>query len=179
MISDWLNSNIGLETLLWLFPITFLIHDFEEIIFVEAWFRKNYTKVQPRVPNKMKSTFVDLSKTTSARFSIPVFLQLIIYIIATYLAVEKQIYGPFIGLNVLFFLHVFMHIGQSLFLQTYALGVGTAILITAPYSIYLFYRLLNENIAEVTDLVINLPYGILTVFALLWGHHVAPKILRD
>ena len=116
----FLNTQISLVTLLWLFPITFLIHDFEEIIFVESWFKKNYTKLLPRIPNHLKTTFHDLSMTTAARFSIPVFFQFIIYIVATYLAVEKDFFGPFIGFNVLMFLHVFMHIGQSLYLGTYA-----------------------------------------------------------
>jgi hypothetical protein len=173
---DFLDMHISLATLLWLFPITFLIHDFEEIIFVESWFKKNYTKVLPKVPNNMKETFKDLSKTTSARFAIPVFFQFIIYIAATYLAVEKDFFGPFIGFNVLMFLHVFMHIGQSLFLGTYALGVCTAILITFPYSLYLFYRLLEESI-QLSDLIIHLPYGMITVFILLWGHKIATKIL--
>ncbi|MFT4416553.1 HXXEE domain-containing protein [Fredinandcohnia humi] len=174
---DYLNLHISIETLLWLFPITFLIHDFEEIIFVEEWFKKNYGKVSGRIPNHMRKTFDELAQTTAAKFSIPVFLQFIFYIVATYLAVEQDFLGPFIGFNVLLFLHVFMHIGQSLFLGTYALGVGTAIVITAPYSIYLFYRLLAEQLIEYSDLVINLPYGIITVIVLLWGHKVSNRVL--
>jgi hypothetical protein len=173
---DFLDTHISLVTLLWLFPITFIIHDFEEIIFVESWFKKNYTKLQPKVPHHMKEMFEKLSKTTAARFSIPVFIQFIFYIVATYLAVEKDFLGPFIGFNVLLFLHVFMHIGQSLFFGTYALGVGTAVLVTLPYSIYLFYRLLEEHF-QFSDLIINLPYGIITVFILLWGHKISTKIL--
>ena len=54
---NWLDSNISVETLIWLFPITFLIHDFEEIIFVEAWFKKYYERILPRVPNEIKKHF--------------------------------------------------------------------------------------------------------------------------
>jgi len=85
---DWLNSNISIGTLIWLFPISFLIHDFEEIIFVDSWFKKYYAKFLPRVPNRMKSTFQDLARTTSARFSIPVFFQFIMYVVASFIAVE-------------------------------------------------------------------------------------------
>jgi hypothetical protein len=173
---NFFDAHISLVTLLWLFPVTFLLHDFEEIIFAESWFNKNYNKSLPKVPNHMKETFKELSKTTAARFAIPVFIQFIFYIGATYLAVEKDIFGPFIGFNVLMFLHVFMHLGQSLFLRTYALGVGTAILITLPYSIYLFYRLLEEHI-QFIDLIINLPYGIITIFVILWGHKISTKII--
>jgi len=176
---DWLNSNISIGTLIWLFPISFLIHDFEEIIFVDSWFKKYYAKFLPRVPNRMKSTFQDLARTTSARFSIPVFFQFIMYVVASFIAVEQQIYGPLIGFNLILFLHVFMHIGQSLYLQVYALGVGSAICITLPYSIYLFYRFLNERIINLYDLAISAPFGILTVIALLGGNKLAHKILPD
>lgn len=177
VLLNWLNSNISMLTLIWLFPITFLLHDFEEIIFVEAWFQKNYTKLVHRVPSKWRSTFQELSTVTAAHFSIPVLFQFIMYIFASYLAAEQQIYGLFIGFNVLLFLHVFTHIGQSLVFRTYALGTGTALFITFPYSIYLFYRLLNEKIMIANDLLLNAPYGILSILVVLFGHKIAPKIL--
>jgi hypothetical protein len=176
---NWLDSNISIETLIWLFPITFLIHDFEEIIFVEAWFKKNYERILPRIPNGMKEIFQDLASTTSARFSIPVFLQFIVYVFASFIAVEQQTYGLLLGVNVILFLHVFMHIGQSLYVKVYALGVGSAILVTLPYSIYLFYRLINEGLISGSDLVINAPYGILTIVLVLGGHKLAHKILPN
>ena len=176
---DWLDSHISIETLLWLFPITFLIHDFEEIIFVEAWFKKNYGRVLPLIPKKLKGTFQEMSRTTSARFSIPVFLQFIVYVIASFIAVEQQYYGVLIGVNVILLLHVFMHIGQSLFIKTYALGVGTAVLVTLPYTVYLFYRLIFEGLIRPIELLIYTPFGILTIVVLLLGHKISRKILSD
>jgi hypothetical protein len=157
--------------------MTFMIHDFEEMIFVEAWFKRNFNKVKNRVPNPMRKTFQDMSQITAAQFSIPVFFQLIIYIGATYLAVEHGFYGPFVGFNVLIFLHVFMHIGQSIVIRTYALGVGTAVFVTLPYSLYLFHRLLADNVIEWGDLITSLPYGILIVVVLFVGHAIAPKMV--
>ncbi|WP_394233713.1 HXXEE domain-containing protein [Niallia oryzisoli] len=176
---DWLQSHISLNTLIWLFPITFLLHDFEEIIFVETWFKKNYVRLEPKVPGRMKKVFRDLSKTNAARFSIPVLMQFIVYIIASYLAVEQNYYGLFLGVNALFFLHIFSHVGQTLFFGTYALGVGSAIVITLPYSIYLFYRLINETIISYLDLIQNLPYGLISVGIVWYGHKLAAKILPD
>ena len=174
---DWINSNISLETLIWLFPITFILHDFEEIIFVELWFKKNYARLEPMVPKRMKSVFQDLSETTAARFSIPVFMQFIVYIVASFLVVEHQFYDAFLGLNVLLFLHVFTHLGQSVFFRCYTLGVGTALLITLPFSLYLFYRLINETIIGFDDLIFSLPYGLITILIVWTGHKIVPKIL--
>jgi hypothetical protein len=177
LLLSWLNSNLSLPTLLWLFPITFLLHDFEEIIFVESWFKKNYTVLIESLPKHLKKMFEKLSKSTSGSFAVPVFIQLILYIISTYLAVEKQFYAMFVGFNVLLFLHIFTHVGQWLFFKVYTLGAGTALLITLPYSIYLFYRLLNERIITPFDLLINIPYGIVTILVVFVGHLVAPKIV--
>ncbi|WP_338448332.1 HXXEE domain-containing protein [Niallia oryzisoli] len=176
---EWLHSQISLNTLIWFFPITFLLHDFEEIIFVEAWFKKNYVRLKPKVPGRMIKVFEDLSKTNAARFSIPVFMQFIVYIIASYLAAEQGFYGLFLGVNVLFFLHIFSHIGQTLFFGVYALGVGSAIIVTLPYSVYLFYRLLNEDIISFMDLAINLPYGLISIAIVWFGHQLSVKILPD
>ncbi|KAA9021044.1 HXXEE domain-containing protein [Niallia endozanthoxylica] len=176
---DWLQPHISLTTLIWLFPITFLLHDFEEIIFVESWFKKNYVRLRPKVPNHMVKVFDDLSKTNAARFSIPVFMQFIVYIIASYLAAEQGFYGLFLGVNAVFFLHIFSHIGQSLYFGVYALGVGSAIIVTLPYSLYLFYRLMDEQIISFTDLAINLPYGLISVALVWFGHQLSVKILPD
>ncbi|TXC92813.1 HXXEE domain-containing protein [Metabacillus litoralis] len=174
---NMLDAHISLESLLWLFPLSFLLHDFEEIIFVEAWFKINKEKVAHRIPATFQKTFQDMSTTTAAQFSIPVFFQLVLYIIATYLAVEQHFYYMFVGFNLILFLHVFIHLGQSIFLRVYALGAGTALCITLPYSFYLFYRLLTENLISMIDLVYSLPFGLATIFVVFIGHHVAPKIV--
>ncbi|WP_277873246.1 HXXEE domain-containing protein [Mesobacillus foraminis] len=157
--------------------MTFLLHDFEEIIFVEQWFKKNYNAVINKIPGRMKPTVQSLSQTTAARFSIPVFIQFVVYVIAAYLAAEKQYYGMLLGFNLLLFLHVFTHLGQTILFKIYALGTGTALVITLPYSLYLFYRLLQERVIDYPDLLLNLPFGIITILIVWGGHRIAPKIL--
>ena len=175
----WLNSNISLATLLWLFPITFLFHDFEEIIFVEPWFKKHYRGLKEKVPKPMKKLFEDLSKSSSGSFAVPVFIQLILYTFSTYLAVEKQFYGMFVGFNIVLFLHIFTHVGQWIFFKVYTLGVSTALIITLPYSLYLFYRLLNGRIITPFDMLTDIPYGLLTILVVFVGHKLAPKIVSN
>lgn len=175
---EWLNLHISLATLLWLFPITFLLHDFEEILFVELWFKKNYSKASQKVPGFFKKTFHKMSTVTAAQFTLPVALQFIMYTISTYLAVEHHLYPMFLGFNLFLLLHVVMHIGQSLFLGVYALGVGTAVTVTLPYSLYLFYRLVDENIIEISTIMTSLPYGLITIVIVYLGHNIAHRLLR-
>ncbi|MBU7592443.1 HXXEE domain-containing protein [Metabacillus halosaccharovorans] len=174
---EWLNTHISLETLFWLFPIMFLLHDFEEILFVELWFKKNYSKASKKVPKFFIKTFQNMSKVTAAQFTLPVVFQFLIYIISTYLTVEYQYYNMFLGFNLFLLLHVFMHIGQSLLLGVYTLGLSTAVTITLPYSIYLFYRLLDEGIVEITMIAASLPYGVITIVIVLLGHKLAHKLI--
>lgn len=174
---EWLSSHLSLHALIWLFPITFMLHDFEEISFVEQWFKKNDKTIMKKVPKQMKGMLEKISQTTAARFSIPVFFQFIIYILASYLAAEKQDYGMFLGFNLILLLHVFTHLGQTIFFKLYALGTGTALLITLPYSLYLFYRLNKEAIIGLSDILLSLPYGMITIAIVLIGHKVAPRIL--
>lgn len=174
---EWLNTHISPETLLWLFPIMFLLHDFEEILFVELWFKKNYGKASKKVPKFFIKTFQKMSKVTAAQFTLPVVFQFLIYIISTYLAVEYQYYNMFLGFNLFLLLHVFMHIGQLFLLGVYTLGLGTAVTITLPYSIYLFYRLLDEEIVEITTIAASLPYGVITIVIVLLGHKLAHKLI--
>ncbi|MFC5452923.1 HXXEE domain-containing protein [Paenibacillus aestuarii] len=175
---EWLQLNINLSTLIWLFPATFMLHDFEEIIFVEAWFKKYGSHVAARVPFRMQKVFADMALVTSARFAIPVLLQFVVYIGASYLAAEKQIVGPFVGFNLLLFLHIFTHVGQSLLFRVYALGTLTAVLITLPYSLYVGYRLLLEGIIDYGDFIRYAPYGLVTIGIVLAGHRIAREVLR-
>lgn len=63
-----------INTIVWLFPVIFMLHDFEEIIFVEAWKRKYKRKIQT---TKMKKIpFADLGSTPS--FSIGVLIEFFI-----------------------------------------------------------------------------------------------------
>ncbi|MFC0212224.1 HXXEE domain-containing protein [Paenibacillus chartarius] len=173
----YLDSILSLETVIWLLPVTFMLHDFEEIIFVEAWFRRKYERAAPLVPARFRRTFDEMSRTTAAQFSIPVLMQFILYALACWLAVDHEWYGLFVGFNALLLLHVFMHVGQSVVLRTYALGVGTALCITLPYSLYVFYRLLDEGAIRYGDIAASLPYGLITVAVVLLGHKLAAKVV--
>ncbi|WP_171016893.1 HXXEE domain-containing protein [Pseudalkalibacillus caeni] len=176
-MTGWLNSHIPLDTLIWLSPAIFMLHDFEEIIFVETWFKKKYYTVIPKIPGRFSKTFEEMAATTSAQFSIPVLLEFILFTLAAYLAIEINFFPLLVGFNLGLFLHVFTHLGQSFFLRTYALGSGTALVLVLPYTTYLFYRLLNENIVTGTSFLFGLPFMAFLLFVVLAGHKLAKRIL--
>lgn len=50
-------DSISLQTLVWLFIVAFVIHDLEEIIWVEPWMKKNARRVAPALPLRMRPAF--------------------------------------------------------------------------------------------------------------------------
>lgn len=165
-----LDSAISIQSLIWLFLVAFMLHDFEEIIRMEAWYEKHFEEIQKRVPKPFQKIIQSAAQITTAQFSIAVCIEFIVFVPITFLAAEKNIYLLFLGFNMVLLLHVFMHLGQALFLRMAVPGVITAVSITLPYSVYLFYRLLAENLVEWTDIFISLPFGLLLVPIVILGH---------
>lgn len=64
--------------LVWLFPIIFAIHDFEEIIVVEKWIAKNKPDFVHKLPKRAKSFFEKHFAMKTDQFSIVVFVEFII-----------------------------------------------------------------------------------------------------
>ncbi|HEY8361682.1 MAG TPA: HXXEE domain-containing protein [Tissierellaceae bacterium] len=173
-----LDSVISLNSVIWLFLIAFIIHDLEEIIFVESWMKKNYNYIQQKTPSLFKKSIESLNSIRSDRFAFAVFLLLIVFIPATWLAAEKQYYLFFVGFNLALLVHVFAHLGHSLFLMRYTPGVLTALFLILPYSIYLLYRLFSAKLIDLDLLFISLPVGIFLIPIVLVGHWLSRLVFR-
>ncbi|MFX3631564.1 MAG: HXXEE domain-containing protein [Candidatus Pristimantibacillus sp.] len=172
-----LDSSISLNTLIWLFLVAFMLHDFEEIIWIEPWFRKHYKSVCSKIPQKFHKDVQSFAKMTSSQFAVAVCIEFIVFVPFTFLATEKGNYLLFLGFNVVMLLHVFMHIGQSVFLKMWVPGVITAVCVTLPYTVYLFYRMLNENVVEMSDILISLPFGLILIPIILLGHKAGERLV--
>lgn len=176
---EWLNSMISLPSLIWIFLAAFMIHDFEEIIWVESWMNKNYNKLLHTVPKSFQKQIQSFHGIKSSHFAIPVFMEFILFIPAAWLAADHNQYVFFVGFNMVLLLHVFTHLGQSLYLRMYTPGVVTALVVTLPYSVYLFYRLIQSGAIDWGSLLLYLPAGLILGPIILWGHKWARKLLPD
>ncbi|WP_077211955.1 HXXEE domain-containing protein [Bacillus dakarensis] len=174
---EFLDSSISIHSLIWLFLVAFMLHDFEEIIRIEPWYRRHYDKIISRVPKNLQGRIQSFSKITSSQFAVAVCIEFIVFVPFTFLAAERGNYLFFLGFNAVLFLHVFMHIGQALYVKMVVPGVVTAVMITLPYSIYLFYRLLNENLVTMMDVLKSLPVGLLLIPIILLGHKMGEKLV--
>ncbi|MDT9723561.1 HXXEE domain-containing protein [Xylanibacillus composti] len=172
-----LDSAISIQSLIWLFLAAFMLHDFEEIIRIEPWFRKHRNVIFARVPAWFHKDLQPFSRMTSSQFAVAVCVEFVIFIPCTYLAAEKGMYLMFLGFNTVMLLHVFTHVGQALFVRMLTPGVITAVAVVLPYSLYLFYRLLNENLVSLSDILISLPFGLTLVPIVLFGHKLGERLI--
>lgn len=179
---DQLNHWFSLPTLLWLFPAVFMVHDLEEIITVEGCLQKlrqpsSFIRLE-RAPKVLGGMLRGMLSLTSAQFATAVLLEFIVFIPVTYAAVERGHYYMFLGFNAIMLLHVLTHVAQSLYLRMYTPGVITAVVLTAPYSLYLFYRLIHDHVVSVSQVLWSIPAGLavipLVLAGFLLGRLVAP-----
>ncbi|MDR7002375.1 hypothetical protein J2Y67_004897 [Neobacillus niacini] len=157
--------------LIWLFPIIFGIHDFEEIIVVEKWVSKNMDDLINILPQRASTFFEKNFAKKTNQFSLVVYVEFILISLATILVFLNGFHEwykwLYLGLFAGFFLHSFTHIGQSLFLKRYTPGVITSILFIIPYGVWFYYVFLENNILIVQDIWISIPIGVL-LFALFF-----------
>lgn len=152
MFFEWLNDKLPLPTVLLLFPVVFMVHDFEEILTVEKWTKQNKEKVFALLPKKLHRFFWSSFHINTLEFAKDVFWIFLAITAAALIAVLFQWYGFFLIFLAIFFFHVFTHIGQSVLFKGYAPGVWTSLFLVLPYSLYAYYRLLHERAVQWEDL---------------------------
>lgn len=166
---------MDIHTIIGLFPIAFMLHDFEEIIFGEAWLRKNAGEIRLLVKNRIPAFLAGqidavFDKTTS-ELAFPICLIFSLACLSSFLAIEYDQYGFFLIASAVFFLHGFMHLGQSIILRRYVPAAASSILIVIPYGLGLYRRLINAGIIDITGLLIYLLFSLMIVVPFILVMH--------
>ncbi len=141
VIVPFLNS-LSFDRLLWLVPIFFALHNLEEAPFMDGWSKKIPWKVHPTV--------------TTRQFAIAVTFLTLAGVLLTYIALDylpkPTGYFLVLGIQAILLFNAFIpHIGSAIRFRMYSPGVVTAVLITLPFSFYLFRRAFAENILTVNQ----------------------------
>jgi hypothetical protein len=172
-----MSMSIDMHTLIWLFPISFMFHDFEEIIFWERWMNKNGGEIKRRVPiflAKHVDTFVGKS---TAQISLVVCLIFSLTVLSVFLATVYGTSSFFLLVSGMFFVHGFGHIGQSIVLRRYVPGVITSALIVIPYGLILSWRLIGAGMVDLSGLSIYLLLGAVLMAPFILSMHKAGEYL--
>ena len=133
---------IPLRTMLWMVPIFFMLHNMEEAPFMERWSKRLPVKIHPRV-------------TTSQFVVAVVFLTVAGFIVTvvslTWLPAPTG-YLLILGMQAVLLVNAFVpHLVTTLRFRLYSPGIMTAVLITLPFSIYLFQRAFAEQVLTWTQ----------------------------
>lgn len=164
-------DEIPFETLLWLVPVFFTLHNLEEAPFMSKWSKRLPVKIQPDI-------------TTPQFVAAVVFLTLASYFLTfaslAWLPTSTG-YLFILGMQIILLLNAFVpHLAATIRFRMYSPGVLTAVLITVPFSVYLFQRAFAEGVLNWPQFWILLgsaPFAmvVLTVFSLQFGKVVTRK----
>jgi Protein of unknown function with HXXEE motif len=102
VILEWLDSRLHIISVLWLFPILFMFHDFEEILTVEKWMKHNKEQVLAVLPKSARKFFYSSFQMTTVQFAEDVFWIFLAITIATVLAVIFSFYYTFFTMMFVF-----------------------------------------------------------------------------
>jgi hypothetical protein len=169
--------SIDTRTLIWLFPVAFMFHDFEEITFWEPWLNKHGDEVKRRVPGFLAKHVAAIVGKSTTQLTLPIFLIFGLTALSSFLAAEFDQYGLFLAASGLFFIHGFMHLGQAIALRRYVPAVITSALIVIPYGLVLFWRLTSEGIVGLAGLFIYFLLGAVLMVPFILVMHTAGEYL--
>ena len=125
-----------IKAMVWLFPILFMFHDFEEIIFMQAWISKNRNYLTHRFPALFKKLSPHFDQITTSAFALGVAEEFVIISIITVISYVTNWYILWTGLFITFALHLVIHCIQALVIRKYVPAVITSI-ICLPICIYI------------------------------------------
>jgi hypothetical protein len=135
-------DSLSFDRLLWLVPIFFMLHNIEEAPFMESWSQRLPLKIHLNVTTRQ--FVIAVTFLTLAGF-------LLTYIGVEYLANQTG-YLIVLGIQIILFFNAFIpHIASTILFRMYSPGVITAVLITLPFSLYLFRRAIYEDMLSWTQ----------------------------
>ena len=162
-----------MEQYIWLLPILFVFHDFEEIIGARLWATKNGAEICRRIP---KATLIFNDLTTEG-FALAVAEEFVIILIICGLTFTGiRAFGLlWLGVFFAYTLHLAVHIGQAIVFRKYIPALTTSI-ICLPVSIWIFKNCLAAIDASFCEIALYcLVATVATVVNLLFAHKLSGK----
>ncbi|MBV4417834.1 HXXEE domain-containing protein [Clostridium tyrobutyricum] len=174
----------NIKTIIWLLPILFMIHDFEEIIMAEAW-SKRFKKELKEDTFMMKKKPFGLNDTgywSTAAFSIGVEIIFVILSVASILSCTFNSYFIWYGFLFAFTFHlIFAHFYLCIQFKHYVPGVVTSALFL-PVCIYIMYiskSLLKYDLSKVLlSCIAGIIFGIIILISMHDGIKNFSKLLK-
>jgi len=129
-----------IETMMWLLPVSFMIHDFEEIIFINAWMTRSEKELGKKFPHITARMIPHMKKLSAASFAFCVAEEFFLLCAAVLIMAELDFYSAFAGLLAAYTIHLCAHFIQAAVFRGYIPALVTSI-ITSFYCIWAFLYL--------------------------------------
>ena len=161
------------KKIVWLFPIVFMFHDFEEIIFFKSWITKNRQTLSERFPKLSKRFFTRFENLSVQAFALAVAEEFVLLSIVTVLSVIFESYLLWLGIFMGFFIHLLVHLIQWIVFRRYIPAIYTSI-ISLIYCVFTLNFILKNNLFEAREVVIwsFIGFGIVVV-NIFFAHKLA------
>lgn len=157
------------DTVLWLLPVVFMLHDFEEILMTRAWLRKNSADLRARFSGGRAAALAERflarqEQLSTAAFALAVAVEFAALSGFTALAAELRLYSAWAGVLLIFLLHL----GQWIALRRYVPTVLTSLAACAYCIPALFYAAhpLGVSAAALLPAALAALVAVLAVFIL-------------
>ncbi|NMB87960.1 MAG: HXXEE domain-containing protein [Chloroflexi bacterium] len=125
------------DSWMWLLPVVFMIHDFEEILMIKVWVGKNRENLNRRFPGLARRLLPNFDRLSTAGLAVIAGEEFVLLAVLTGWCVERQGYALWAGLTLGFLLHLGMHIVQWLVYGGYV----PVILTSLPAAVYCLWAL--------------------------------------
>ena len=164
--------------IMWLFPVVFMIHEFEEIIMVPIWFRKHEPALLARFQANGERLLNLYKNLSPSAFSLAVAEEFLLLSLVTWACVVFQFYDLFAGVVIAYGVHLLIHIIQAMIWKGYIPSVITSIL-TFPYCIAVLILLVRQQLLAPLPVFIASIAGIVIVAGNLYlAHQLAHQFSR-
>jgi hypothetical protein len=141
-----------MDALVWMFPVLFMIHEFEEIFMIEAWWTRNKEKIKATWPKVMPFGLNYAGPYLSASIAIAIFTEFILIIVVCLVCAIFKNYYAWYGFLVGVVLHMFLlHLRDVIKFKGYTPGIITCALLVIP-AIWMLYQantMLHYGVLEI------------------------------
>ena len=166
---------MDLSLLIALFPIVFMLHDFEEIIMMQSWLKRNKDFLIIKFPKLGKRIIKNYENQSTASFSLAVAEEFFLISVSVVLAIQFKWYYLWIALFMAFFVHLLIHIAQWIVIRKYIPVIFTSFL-AVIYCVYAYSQFMISNLVSSFEIVWLSGIGlVIMILNLLLIHKMAAK----
>lgn len=157
-------------------PIIFMLHDFEEIIMMKPWMKKNEKYICQRFPKVGPRIVSHIKDTSTEGFALCVATLFLMLGAVTLFSLWKNSYMLWMSLFVVFSLHIIVHIIQWIVFRRYIPAIATSLL-CIPYCIYGISQIVNMFTLS-NILIYSFVTSVVVFLFLLVEHRYIAKLIK-